>query len=337
MRLLIITQKVDAQDSVLGFFTGWMEEFARQAEKVTVIGQSAQDQSLPEGIDVYSLGKEKKLKIYRQVLRFWRLILVLSSSYDVVLVHMTPIWVVLGSPIWYLLRKKMYLWYEARGARWPLAFALRRVEKVFSASSYGMPIATPKSVIVGHGIDTDVFIPAEEERDEKLLITVGRISRTKRLQVVVDCAVRLGEGYRLVIGGSTLTEEDEEILRVLQRQMQEGHISDRILMGFQSRSQIIGLYQTAGIFLHASTSGLDKTVLEAMACGCLIASSSPAVEGILPPECRCTDENMAETAKTLLHLSPAKKKALRAALRTIVEEGHSLPHLVSRLLQEMGS
>jgi len=37
MKLLIITQKVDINDDVLGFMHGWIAEFAKHCEKLTVI------------------------------------------------------------------------------------------------------------------------------------------------------------------------------------------------------------------------------------------------------------------------------------------------------------
>ncbi len=36
-RILIVTQTVDTQDPVLGFFVRWIEEFAKHAEELTVI------------------------------------------------------------------------------------------------------------------------------------------------------------------------------------------------------------------------------------------------------------------------------------------------------------
>jgi glycosyltransferase involved in cell wall biosynthesis len=338
MRLLIVTQKVDPSDPVLGFFTGWLEAFAKEAEGVIVIAQAMREGSeLPQNVKIISLGKESHVKKYQQVLRYWKYLYIHRKEYDVALVHMTPIWSVLGAPLWWLLGKRHYLWYEARGTRLPLHIALKYVRKVFSASTYGMPLPTPKSVVVGHGIDTSSFTPSQDTRDEKHFITVSRISRTKRLEIILGCLMHFGEGYRLTIGGSALTEEDTETLRMLQRFMHQNHIADRVQIGFVSKAQVIGLYQTAGLFLHTSESGLDKTILEAMACECLVLSTSPAVEGILPEECRALEATIFKKAKSLLALPPAKKKALRQKLRDIVEEQHSLPRLVKRLLQEMAA
>lgn len=41
MRLLIITQKVDENDAILGFFHGWIAEFAKHCEQLIFLIQIA--------------------------------------------------------------------------------------------------------------------------------------------------------------------------------------------------------------------------------------------------------------------------------------------------------
>ena len=48
MRILIITQKVDKDDSLLGFFHYWIENIAALAEQVTVIALSKGSYDLPK-------------------------------------------------------------------------------------------------------------------------------------------------------------------------------------------------------------------------------------------------------------------------------------------------
>src|SRR3989344_6741688 len=57
MRLLIVTQKVDKNDPVLGFFHRWIEKFAKNFERVTVICLGKGEYNLPANVKVLSLGK----------------------------------------------------------------------------------------------------------------------------------------------------------------------------------------------------------------------------------------------------------------------------------------
>ena len=58
MKLLIITQTVDINDQILGFFHRWVEEFAKHCEQITVICLEKGIHDLPQNVRVFSLGKE---------------------------------------------------------------------------------------------------------------------------------------------------------------------------------------------------------------------------------------------------------------------------------------
>ena len=61
MKLLICTQAVDREDSVLGFFHSWIREFAKHYESVTVICLYKGEYDLPENVKILSLGKEDNI------------------------------------------------------------------------------------------------------------------------------------------------------------------------------------------------------------------------------------------------------------------------------------
>ena len=82
MKLLIFTQKVDKNDSVLGFFHTWITEFSKRCEFVTVIcleegehdfSKNAKPRSVNSsefsttGVKVLSLGKEKNAEHMRNI------------------------------------------------------------------------------------------------------------------------------------------------------------------------------------------------------------------------------------------------------------------------------
>jgi hypothetical protein len=96
MKLLILTQKVDAEDDVLGFMHHWLQVFSKSFETITVICLEKGIVNLPENIKVLSLGKEQKKSKLRYITRFYTYIFKERKNYDVVLVHMNKEYVVLA-------------------------------------------------------------------------------------------------------------------------------------------------------------------------------------------------------------------------------------------------
>lgn len=335
MKLLIITQSVDCDHPVLGFFHRWIEEFAKHCESVTVIGQAVGRHALPHNVCVLSLGKERGLPRFLQLFRFWLLIILHRRAYDAVFVHMTPVWVILGWKVWFLLRRPIYLWYEARGKRMALRFALCIVRKVFSASAHGMPLRTRRSVITGHGIDTERFVPGNAPREAELLVTVGRITAAKRLPFVLRALAALPASYRLVIVGAPVSREDQATQAELLALMHRLHLQDRVTMRALPPADLPPLLQRAALFLHASATALDKAVLEAMACGCAVISCADAVQPVLPETLRAHPEEMAGVAQWFCSLPQAEQEDLRQELRRTVVERHGLARLIARLCEEM--
>ena len=119
MNLLIITQRVDKNDAMLGFFHDWLNEFAKHCAKITVVALEVRDYELPANMEVLSLGKDRLSKgthptgILRRmslqlgyVLRFYYYIFSRQSSYTHVFVHMNPVYCALGGPFWRLWGKR---------------------------------------------------------------------------------------------------------------------------------------------------------------------------------------------------------------------------------------
>ena len=67
MKLLIITQKVDKNDQLLGFFIEWLRRFSGKFEKITVLCLEKGEFELPENVKVISLGKDEGASKLKQL------------------------------------------------------------------------------------------------------------------------------------------------------------------------------------------------------------------------------------------------------------------------------
>ncbi|HZZ99172.1 MAG TPA: glycosyltransferase family 4 protein, partial [Candidatus Paceibacterota bacterium] len=113
-RLLIITQKVDSHDDLLGFFPSWIKEFSKHCEKVEVIAFSAGEYDLPSNVQVHSLGKDKGDSKLKQGMRMLNLLGRYVPESDAVFAHMSPIFAIIAWPFTFYFGKKLILWYLHR-------------------------------------------------------------------------------------------------------------------------------------------------------------------------------------------------------------------------------
>ena len=111
MNLLILTQKVDKEDDNLGFFHRWLEKFAEKTDNVFVVANFVGEHNLPANVQVFSLGKEKKVGRIGRYINFYKYLLSTLPKTDAVFVHMIPAWVILAWLPAFIFRKRLYLWY----------------------------------------------------------------------------------------------------------------------------------------------------------------------------------------------------------------------------------
>lgn len=294
MKLLILTQKVDINDDVLGFFHSWLKEFAKHCEKLTVICLYQGEYDLPENVEVYSLGKEKKnfqlLSRINYVFRFYKYIWQERNNYDKVFVHMNAVYAVLGGPLWRLWKKRIALWYTHRQVSLTLRLAEKLVHRVFSASKESFTLDSAKLKVLGHGIDTEYFqLPKEKKPNSKLeIVSVGRITRIKNLDILLAAGQILAAQkdflFRLRLIGQPNNPQDEEYLTELKKYVKDNKLEDYIeFLGPVPNRQILPYYQESDLAINLSpTGGMDKAVLEALACGLPVIAFNQTFTRLLP-------------------------------------------------------
>ncbi|MDO8729334.1 MAG: hypothetical protein Q7K26_05655 [bacterium] len=269
MKLLIVTQKVDRNDPILGFFHRWIEELANNFEKVTVICLGKGEFNLPR-VKVLSLGKGEGVSKLTYLFRFYKYIWGERNNYDAVFVHMNQEYVLLGWKVWFILGKKIYLWRNHAKGNLLTDLAVLLSNKVFCTSPSSYTARFKKTKIMPVGIDTNFFKPDPNIiREKNSVLLLGRISPVKKVIEFIDW-VKSGS-YRATIAGPILAEDKEYGALILKS------LTPNIkYIGPVTQEEARKLYQTHEIYANFTSAGsMDKTIFEAVACGAKLIVHNP--------------------------------------------------------------
>ena len=276
MRLLIITQKVDINDDILGFFHSWLFEFSKKCEAIIALCLERGQYDLPTSVKVLSLGKEGGKSRVKYLINFYKHIWQERKNYDAVFVHMNPIYIVLGGVFWNLAKKKIILWYTHRQVDMKLWLADKFADFILTASEESLRLSTKKMKVLGHGIDVEKFRAPQKEAATGLfkIIYVGRIAKIKNQEILIKAAdylinIKNIKDFQIDFVGSPIYEEDRKLLAVLKKMIEERKIGDYVYFyGSVPNKDIVEIYQQADLTINlCPTGGLDKAVLESLACG----------------------------------------------------------------------
>lgn len=342
MRLLIVTQKVDDSDSVLGFFVDWIKEFQRYADDVTVICLSSGHYQFSPKIDVYSLGKEKGVSRFRYILNFYRYAWKTRKQYDTVFVHMNQEYVILAGLLWRLLGKKVMMWRNHPYGTWLTNVAVAFAHKTFATSPQAYLARFKKTELMPVGIDMNFFAPRPHmERAKNSILMLSRIAPIKKQDMLVEAlSIVKKDGYTCTAAlvGDTLPR-DISFLETLHKKVKDESLGD--VVSFYPGVPFTGTadcYSKYELFVNATPSGsMDKTIFEAMSSGMFVVTSNKAVIGKIPDECvfeEGSSESLAKAIERFLSMPTARRNEIIHACRAYVIRDHSLFKLVTTIVKE---
>lgn len=343
MKLLIVTQAVDQDHTVLGFFHRWIEEFAAHCEQIEVITLFEGKHTLPKNVHVHSLGKEKgERSSFSYALRFLRLIWKLRNEYDVVFVHMNVEYLVVAGWLWKALRKRVALWYTHGTVSWRLKLATVFADRLFTASEASMRLRTTKKRVVGHGMDLGASPMLPPPSGSLHLMTAGRIAPVKRLDRMVEAVAALykeGSEVTFSILGGPVTPEDKVYETTLRSHVAELGLSEVIrLLGPQDLAGVRSELSRSHLFLHASETGsLDKAPLEALAAGVPVVSTNPEIGGMVRAAylADSTASGFLNVLKRAISERVWADIQVRTGARAYIETTHELSRLIPRILADL--
>ncbi len=339
MRLLIFTQKVDKDDTVLGFFHGWIKKIAEECDSVEVICLEKGEYSLPKNVTVYSLGKERKVSKSGYVINLYKYLYLIRGSYDRVLVHMNQEYILLAGFYWRVKGIPVYLWRNHPYGDIFTRVAVFLSNKIFCTSTKSFTARFRKTVIMPAGIDTENFKPVlGAVRKKYSVCMVGRISPVKHLELSLEAVKVLtlsGTQASLAIVGPVL-DRDKKYFDSLKKYVAEEKLSGVVsFLGAKSIEELPEVYSSYEICLNLTDSGsFDKTVVEASACGAVPLVANTSFNGLLPDICITPNDSGSIASSIKKLLDPSEKVKIQKELLGFVET-QSLSSLIKKLQSEM--
>lgn len=223
----------------------------------------------------------------------------------------------------------------------------RAATRVFTSTPAAFPLGLPHVVVIGQGVDVRAFAPQPQPIVADL-VTVGRITPAKGLDQMLRAVsrhnARFGSRVTLDVYGPTMAD-DGAYVRLLEDMTAAADLSGLVVfkgpVHQDTLPSVLGRYR---LFLNFSKTALDRTVVEAMACGLPVLSTNRAVAQILPPPLRemliVPDDDVdaqAEAVHRLLALDAQARAGLSAALRDLIVREHNLEVLIGRIVQDMSA
>ncbi|MFA5937444.1 MAG: glycosyltransferase family 4 protein [Candidatus Paceibacterota bacterium] len=337
MRLLICTQIVDSNDANLGFFHRWLEELAPRADELIVVCLKKGDTHLPGNVRVMSLGKEAGTSRMERLRRLYRA--VLGERYDAVFVHMNPEYAILGGLWWRITGKKVLLWYTHKAVNWRLRLGALFATKIFTASPESCRLRSGKVEVVGHGIPTDAFLVRGDVREgEPLrLLSVGRIAPVKDLESVLLAMAAMKHAsarpMSLDIVGEAVAAGDKEYEETLHQLVARLELEGEVhFAGAKTPDELPAVYASHHLLVHTSKTGsIDKVVLEALASGLWVVTTSEAYGGFEEVVERAPadhPEKLAQSIEKIIRIGILKPNSAGIAF---VRERYALPRVIKHI------
>lgn len=339
MRLLILTQKVDLNDDVLGFFHGWIKELSKKYSSIIVIALEVNNYDLPENVEVLSLGKENGRSKIKYIINFYKYIWNKKSNYDSVLVHMNAEYMALGGLLWKLWGKRTSLWYNhSHGSVWA-RISTYISDNIFYTSPFAFMAKFRKSVKMPVGINTDLFKLNENiSKKDNSLLFLSRISPVKKLKELIEALLILDQDnidFKLTIAGeaSEGSENYFNKIKVLSKDLEmKGKVQ---YIGSVPNYETPSLYNEHEIFINLTESGsFDKTIVESMSSGTLVLVLNESLKDFLPKDFIFSDSSpqvISDVIKKALSMDSDSGKNHISKNRAYVESGHSLKKLTNSL------
>lgn len=299
MKLLVITQKYDFADSNLGAFMKWWEKLAAKFDKVYILALEKRSEPKNQNTQVVTMGKERGLTKIGRLFNFYKNLFKILPETDVIFIHMIPLYLILAWLPAKFFGNKLVMWYAGVTMNNWVRLAVWLSDKSLTSQEGALRTKSHKRLVIGHGIDTDMFSPFGKYTIGRQIpnsraitvLSVGRITPSKGHDLIIKSVadlVKVGYDLRLKIIGGVVQEYHREYQESLKKLAAALNIADKVeFTGVVNYYEMPRYYNNAEILVDAVPSGgFDKVILEAMASGVIPLTSNEYIKSVFPEDLR---------------------------------------------------
>jgi glycosyltransferase involved in cell wall biosynthesis len=353
MKVLLVNFVMDRTSPVLAWQQGVVLRLAARCERVVVLTERVVPSPLPANVEVHRVPRllTTPLRIFglRWLMNIpvWRWCA--RERFDAAFVHMNADWVYRLAPCWRRFRLPVLLWYAHGTVTRRLHRAHHHATCVITSTPEGFRIPSPKVRVIGQGVDTDLFVPASRRADSPTIVAVGRVSRRKRIDLMIESLAWLkanvpGHPFTLRIIGPTLTRDDGRYEGELRDLVAAKGLSESVhFEGALPVDRLPAIYATAFAHLNLSETGsMDKAILESLASGCITLTSNEAAFAVLRdfPALQLAARTPETIGRQIRQVYERRHEFDTSSLRRLVEGRHDLNSYADRvctILTELAS
>lgn len=350
MRLLVINFEMDTHSRAMPWSAEVVNRLAASCEKVIVLTSRVGRYQAPPNVVVATFPFPRLIAVppLRFLLAFMANVkaffLLRRHPVDACFVHMAAYWVSYLSPVLKIKKLPSLVWYAHGTVTDELRRVLKSADRIITSTPEGFRLPSPKVHVIGQGVDTDLFRSLKSSRERTDIVSVNRMTPRKQIEILIE-AMRIvkerpnAPRVRLRLVGGPIARSDKDYEQRMRDLAKQYNLTDVVeFVGFVPNAEIPKMYETAFLHLNVSRTGsMDKTVLEALACGCPVLTSNEAFGEMLKnrPEFILKDESPHAIADAIVTAYEKRKNLDLDAQRALVVGRHDMNSYVGKILNQL--
>lgn len=210
-------------------------------------------------------------------------------------------------------------------------------KNVFYTSPFACMSIFTHAIQMPVGIDTHLFTPSHGEKDigtQKKILFLGRLSPVKRAELFIEAGRLTPDGYEFHLYGDAPPQDQKYATDI------KSTAGANVFFHPSVKNEDTPLvYRAHDLYVNLTPEGsMDKTVLEAIACGIPVLVSNTSFSEVLPPTSLLSPITTEQLAHQIVACTSVAKKDQKAILehsRSLVVLKHSLEKLATMLYKVM--